>query len=48
MRNEVHLKNNFGMGYVKSMVSMATPYMILENGVGGGLPIQLYLGFVLS
>ena len=40
MRKEVVFKINW-----KSIVSMATPYMILENGVG--LQIQSYLGFYL-
>ena len=30
MRNEV-VRKTFGMGYVKIVVSMATPYMILGN-----------------
>ena len=41
------LQNNLSMGYVKGMVSMATPYMILEN-MGVGLQIQSYLGFYSS
>ena len=39
-----------GMGYVKMHGSMATAYMILEMGVGGGgvgLQIQSYLRFYL-
>ena len=32
----------------KCMVSMATPYIILENGGGVGLQMQSYLGFYLS
>ena len=36
-------QKNFGMGFVKYMVSMATPYMVIENG--GSLQIQSYLGF---
>ena len=35
-----------GMGYVKCMVSMATPCMILDNRVG--LQIKSFLGFYLS
>ena len=44
MRNKFAIID-FSMGYVKSMASMATPYMILKSR--GDIHIQSCLGFYL-